>query len=74
MLKKSKIISFCWQIVGVSEEVGLPEERHEHGGRARHHALLRRATHVPAGTLSFLIVTFHITHARKAALKKIYCY
>ena len=38
----------------MSEEVGLPEERHEHGGRARHHALLRRATHVPAGTLTFL--------------------
>jgi hypothetical protein len=45
---------FCWQIVGVSEEVGLPKERHEHGGRARHHALLRRAAHVPAGTLIFL--------------------
>jgi hypothetical protein len=67
MLKKSKNISFCWQIAGVSEEVGFPEERHEHGGRARHHALLRRATHVPAGILFFLLLhlTFHITHARK---------
>ncbi len=42
----------------MSEEVGLPEERHEHGGRARHHALLRRATHVPAGILFFLLLHF----------------